>query len=88
MNQLKELKKEIENIKTRNKRVEADKAWETSWTRRIMITILTYIVIVIFFYVANLPKPFVNSIIPALAFLVSTLTLSLIKKVWLKKQSK
>ena len=88
MTQLKELKKEIENIKTRNKRVEADKAWETSWTRRIMITILTYIVIVIFFYVANLPKPFVNSIIPALAFLVSTLTLSLIKKLWLKKQSK
>ena len=88
MTQLKELKKEIENIKTRNKRVEANKAWETSWTRRIMITILTYIVIVIFFYVANLPKPFVNSIIPALAFLVSTLTLSLIKKLWLKKQSK
>lgn len=31
----KELEKEIEQIKARNKRVELDKAWETSWTRRI-----------------------------------------------------
>ena len=30
-----ELEKEIEQIKERNKRVELDKAWETSWTRRI-----------------------------------------------------
>lgn len=28
-----ELEKEIEQIKERNKRVELDKAWETSWTR-------------------------------------------------------
>ena len=31
----KELEKEILKIKERNKRVELDKAWETSWTRRI-----------------------------------------------------
>ena len=30
-----ELEQEIEQIKERNKRVELDKAWETSWTRRI-----------------------------------------------------
>ena len=37
------LKEEIEKIKFRNKKVELDKAWETSWNRRICICILTYI---------------------------------------------
>ena len=77
------IKKEIETIKQRNKRVEADKAWETSFFRKILIAILTYIVIVIFFYFARLPKPFTNSIVPTLAFVLSTLTLPFFKKKWL-----
>lgn len=31
-----DLEKEIEQIKQRNKKVELDKKWETSFTRRIM----------------------------------------------------
>jgi len=31
------LKEEIEKIKERNKRVEADKAWETSYSRRALL---------------------------------------------------
>ena len=45
------LKKEIENIKERNKRVELDKKWETCWTRKICICILTYIVVVAYSYI-------------------------------------
>ncbi len=78
------LEQEIELIKQRNKKVEADKAWETSWTRRIIVFALTYIVIVIFFIFAELPKPFINSLVPALAFVLSTLTLPLFKKFWLR----
>jgi uncharacterized membrane protein YccC len=81
------LVKEINEIKQRNKRVELDKAWETSLARKIIIAILTYIVIVIFFYFANLPKPFINSIVPTLAFLLSTLSLPLFKKIWLNIRS-
>jgi hypothetical protein len=77
------LKKEIEKIKDRNKKVEADKAWETSWARKILIAVLTYAVIVVFFYFAGLPKPLVNSIVPALAFILSTMTLPVFKKFWL-----
>ncbi len=84
METVESLKKEIEEIKQRNKRVEADKDWELSWGRKIMIFILTYIVIVIFFYVAGLPKPWANSVVPAVAFILSTLTLPLFKKPWLK----
>ena len=42
--ELKDLEKEIENIKIRNARVELDKKWETCWTRKICICVLTYIV--------------------------------------------
>ena len=34
-----DLEKEIEQIKQRNKKVELDKAWETSWTRKICISL-------------------------------------------------
>ena len=85
MTSMEELKKEIDEIKTRNKRVEADKAWETSWTRKFLILILTYIVIVIFFFGSKLPEPFVNAVVPSVAFLLSTMTIPLFKKWWLNK---
>ena len=76
--------KEIQNILERNKRVESDKAWETSFTRKLLIAIFTYIVIVLFFLAAGLPKPFINPIVPTVGFLLSTLTLPLFKNIWLK----
>lgn len=84
MPSLSDLQNEIAEIKARNKRVEADKAWETSWTRKLLILALTYIVIVTFFWVAKLPNPFVNAIVPAAAFVISTLTIPLFKNWWLK----
>ncbi|XOU94922.1 MAG: hypothetical protein ACNFW9_02530 [Candidatus Kerfeldbacteria bacterium] len=79
-----ELQNQINEIKERNKKVEADKTWETSWIRKIIVFILTYLVIVVFFLISELPSPFINAIVPALAFVISTLTLSLFKKIWLK----
>lgn len=85
MPSIEQLQSEIEAIKQRNQRVEADKAWEISWTRKIIILVLTYLVIVIFFFFAGLPKPFLNAIVPALAFVISTLTVPLFKKWWLNR---
>lgn len=48
-----ELEKEIIKIKERNKKVELDKKWETSWTRKICICILTYIVVIIYSYIVR-----------------------------------
>lgn len=84
MSELEILKQELEQIKQRNKRVELDKAWELSWTRKIIVAFLTYLVIVCFFIFARLPDPFVNSIVPALAFVVSNLALPVFKKIWIK----
>ncbi len=82
------IEKEIQDIKDRNKRVEADKAWETSLFRKFIIAILTYIVITIFFHVAELPKPFLNSIVPTAAFMISTLSLPFFKRMWIKSKVK
>ncbi|MFZ6036082.1 MAG: hypothetical protein ACOYUK_02975 [Patescibacteria group bacterium] len=85
---IEQLEQEINQIKERNQKVEADKAWETSLARKLIILVLTYVVIVIFFYIAKLPRPWINAIVPAVAFVLSTLTLSLFKRVWIKKQTK
>lgn len=87
-NSIKSIEDEIYKLKERNKRVELDKAWETSLVRKVLIAILTYAVIVIFFYFAGLSKPFINSIVPALAFILSTLSLSFFKKIWIKDLKK
>jgi len=81
---MEELEKRICKIEERNKKVELDKAWETSWARKISILLLTYVVIIIFFFIARLPKPFINSIVPTIGFFLSTLSLSLLKKIWMK----
>ena len=65
--EIEELKKEVENIKQRNKRVELDKKWETSWTRKVCIIILTYIIVLIYSYVVrNLDNILLSSLVPVI----------------------
>lgn len=78
------LEKEIVGLKERNKRVEADKAWETSYTRRVLLAIFTYLAIALYLNVIEVPNPWLNAIVPSLGFLLSTLTLPFFKSLWLK----
>lgn len=82
---LKELEREIKKIKARNRRVESDKAWELSYVRRLLIFIFTYLAMGIYLWVINVPDPWLNAIVPAVAFVLSTLTFPFFKKVWLKR---
>ena len=62
-----ELEEEIIKIKGRNARVELDKKWETSGTRKICICILTYIVVVIYSYIVrNYDNIFLSSLVPGI----------------------
>ena len=88
MDELQQLKNEIEQIKQRNARVEADKAWETSLFRKILIAVLTYIVIVLFFTFAGFSKPFFSAIAPTVGFILSTLSVPFFKKLWLRRKQK
>lgn len=77
---------EIKKIKERNKKVEMDKAWEISWTRRIFIMILTYIVVVIYSYVIKENSSiFLSSLVPVIGFALSTLSLKVVRNIWEKK---
>ena len=76
---------EIESIKERNKRLEADKAWEISKTRRAIIAILTYFVIVVFLISIDVSNPWLNALVPVVGFLLSTLTINYFKKIWIAK---
>ena len=80
-----DLEKRVENIEKRNKRVELDKAWETSWTRRICIIILTYIVVVVYSYIIKkYTNIYLSSLVPVIGFTLSTLSLKLVRKIWEK----
>ncbi len=81
-----ELEERIKQIEERNKRVELDKRWETSWTRKICIMILTYIIVIIYSYlVRNYDNILFSSIVPVIGFILSTLSLKLIRKIWESK---
>ena len=74
--------KRIEKLEARNKRVESDKAWETSLTRRASIAVLTYIVVVSYLSMIHADHKWFHAIIPVIGFLLSTLTISLVKQWW------
>ena len=83
------IEEELMKIKERNQRVELDKAWETSWTRKICIIILTYIVVIIYSYlIKNHDEIFLSSLVPAIGFTLSTLSLKYVRKIWEKATHK
>jgi len=85
MSEINELKQEIQKLKDRNKRVEANKAWEISFTRILLLMILTYVFTVITFLTFKNDSPWwINALIPALGFYLSTLTLPFVRSFWEK----
>jgi len=79
-------KSEIESIKERNKRVELDKAWETSIFRRTTIAIMTYLLVVLFLWNINVENYWLNAVVPTLGFVLSTLSLPFLKNWWIKNK--
>lgn len=75
----------IQKIQERNIRVETDKAWETSKTRRGVIVGATYLVAGVYMSALGGPLPWLNALIPAFGYLFSTLSLPHIRDVWIKK---
>lgn len=80
------LEERLAKVEQRNKRVEADKAWETSWTRRISIAVLTYLVVVAYLHFVIKINPWLNALVPVTGFLLSTLTISYLKRWWIEKR--
>lgn len=85
---MEDLEQKIKKIEERNQRVETDKAWETSWTRRALLIIFTYLAIGAYMRAIAIPQPWLNAVVPAVAFMLSTLTMPFFKKLWLKNKEK
>jgi hypothetical protein len=81
------VEQEIKAIKHRNKKVELDKRWETSWTRRVVICVLTFVVVLAYnLAIQSNINIFLSSLVPVIGFFLSTLSLGAIRKVWERKR--
>jgi len=76
------LEERIAKLEARNQRVEADKAWETSWTRRLAIMLLTYLTVVFYLRFVVHIDPWINALVPVIGYSASTLTIGWLKKQW------
>ncbi len=83
------MEERIIHIEERNKRVEEDKAWETSFVRRLCIAILTYFVVIVYNYTTSkINNIYLSSLVPVIGFILSTMSLTEIRKIWSKKYHK
>lgn len=83
-----DVEQELQAIKERNFRVEADKAWETSFSRKLLILAVTYVVASLVLYVIEVPNFYLAAIIPTLGFFLSTLSFPIAKKWWISRYFK
>lgn len=77
----------LKKIEERNQKVETDKAWETSWTRIILLAVFTYLAIGVYMWAIDISRPWLNAVVPAVAFMFSTLTMPVFKKLWMELAS-
>lgn len=79
------LENSVNAIDERNRRVELEKAWETSRTRTASILTLTYLSTSLLFYALGVERFFFNALVPTLGYFLSIRSLPYIKTRWLKR---
>ncbi|MBI3619032.1 hypothetical protein HY213_03300 [Candidatus Peregrinibacteria bacterium] len=75
---------QIAEILERNRRVEREKAWELSWTRRLTIVVMTYGIALIVLWSLGLPFPLLQALIPSGGFFLSMFSLPWMKRWWIR----
>lgn len=75
----------LQSIVERNKRVEAEKAWETSWTRKGFIMAATYITACVFLRLLGNMEFLIHALVPTGGYFLSTLSLPWVKRRWMTK---
>lgn len=82
---LESLAKDVEQIKERNRKVELEKKWEVSFTRRFLLVSFTYFSIGLYMTFIGIKDAWLNAIVPSIGFLLSTLTLPFFKNRWIER---
>ena len=77
---------ELEAMRQRNARVEADKAWETSTFRIVTISAITYVVALCVMFSIGVERFWLDALVPTIGFFLSSRSLPSIKRHWLKSR--
>ncbi len=77
------LEREIESIERRNRRVEGDKAWETSLARHALVALITYLLATLVLWLISIKEPYLGALIPTLGYVLSTRTMEWGKRYWI-----
>ncbi len=81
-----DLEKRVAAIEARNQRVELDKAWEVSWTRKLVLFCITFLLTFLFLLLIRDDRAWGNAVLAAIGILLSTLTISYLKTWWISRQ--
>lgn len=82
------IEKELSAIRDRNRRVETNKAWETSRVRLLSITAITYVTMLLVFVMLGSSHPLFDAMVPTTGFFLSTLSLSSLRARWETRSSR
>jgi hypothetical protein len=82
----KDINQRLATIEARNRRVEDDKAWETSWFRRGVIAGCTFLFVGLYLIWLGVDRPWLNAVVPVGGFLLSTMAVQRAKQRWLRKR--
>ncbi len=74
----------ISLIESRNTRVELDKKWETSFTRKISILAMTYCILGLYMKLLGVENWYLHALVPTCGYFLSTLALPVIRNMWEK----
>ncbi len=69
-------------LEARNTKVDTNKAWETSLTRRLSIVVITYATASSLLYVLLVPDWYFGALMPVAGYTLSTLSLPYIRQIW------
>lgn len=83
-----DIQKQLQAIESRNRRVEMDKAWEVSVTRRAFIAFVTYLTAALFLWLIGDSLPFLKSLVPTGGYILSSLSLPWLKKRWIMRRER
>ncbi len=80
------MEREIQSLKDRNKIVETNKAWETSFTRRAFISLATFIVASIWLRIINEDHFLLKALVPVAGYVLSTISIPVLKRFWMRQR--
>lgn len=85
---IQKIEEELRIIAERNARVEADKAWETSFFRTCVLATITYIIAAVLLYLVGTQRFLAGALVPTVGYILSVQTLPAMKRWWVRRFSR